>query len=216
MTVPQPVPAVGNVQDFIEKSGVLEYDIRNDYSFYISGGGSMATKKLGNLIKKARTDAGLTQEELAKKVGGLSAADIGKAERAEKDLTTDQLKAIAKATGVTQKSLLDAAGKSTASASSSKTSSAKSSSAKSSSAKSSSAKTSSGKTASSASGSSMKLTANEKKLVELYREADAETKKQAMKVLKGEGADASDLMKKVLGSKAISNVVTQMIKNSTK
>ena len=201
MTVPQPVPAVGNVQDFIEKSGVLEYDIRNNYSFYISGGGSMATKKLGTLIKKARTDAGLTQEELAKKVGGLTAADIGKAERAEKDLTTDQLKAIAKATGVTQKSLLDAAGKSTASASSSKTSSAKSS---------------SGKTASSASGSSMKLTANEKKLVELYREADAETKKQAMKVLKGEGADASDLMKKVLGSKAISNVVTQMIKNSTK
>ena len=156
----------------------------------------MATKKLGNLIKKARTDAGLTQEQLAKKVSGLTAADIGKAERAEKDLTEAQLKAIAKATGVTQKSLLDAAGKSTASA-----------------AKTTSAKASSSKTAS---GSSMKLTANEKKLVELYREADAETKKQAMKVLKGEGSDASDLMKKVLGSKAISNVVTQMIKNSTK
>ena len=72
MTVSQPVPAVGNVKDFIENSGVLEYDIRNDYSFYISGGGSMATKKLGTLIKKARTDAGLTQEELAKKVGGLT------------------------------------------------------------------------------------------------------------------------------------------------
>ena len=156
----------------------------------------MATKKLGNLIKKARTDAGLTQEQLAKKVSGLTAADIGKAERAEKDLTETQLKAIAKATGVTQKSLLDAAGKSTASA-----------------AKTTSAKASSSKTAS---GSSMKLTANEKKLVELYREADAETKKQAMKVLKGEGSDASDLMKKVLGSKAISNVVTQMIKNTTK
>ena len=156
----------------------------------------MATKKLGNLIKKARTDAGLTQEQLAKKVSGLTAADIGKAERAEKDLTETQLKAIAKATGVTQKSLLDAAGKSTASA-----------------AKTTSAKASSSKTTS---DSSMKLTANEKKLVELYREADAETKKQAMKVLKGEGSDASDLMKKVLGSKAISNVVTQMIKNSTK
>ena len=162
----------------------------------------MATKKLGNLIKKARTDAGLTQEQLAKKVSGLTAADIGKAERAEKDLTETQLKAIAKATGVTQKSLLDAAGKSTAS------SAAKTGSAKTTSAKASSSKT--------ASGSSMKLTANEKKLVELYREADAETKKQAMKVLKGEGSDASDLMKKVLGSKAISNVVTQMIKNSTK
>ena len=66
-------------------------------------------KKVGTLIKEARTAAGMTQEQLAKKVKGASAADIGKAERGEKDLTQEQLKAIAKATGVTQKSLLDAA-----------------------------------------------------------------------------------------------------------
>ena len=66
-------------------------------------------KKVGTLIKEARTGAGLTQEQLAKKISGLSASDIGKAERGEKDLTQEQLKAIAKATGVTQKSLLEAA-----------------------------------------------------------------------------------------------------------
>jgi len=69
----------------------------------------MASKKLGNLIKQARTDAGLTQEQLARKIAGLSATDISEAERGLKDLTQEQLKKIAKATGVTQSSLLDAA-----------------------------------------------------------------------------------------------------------
>jgi len=126
-----------------------------------------AKKKVGELIKAARTDAGMTQEQLAKKVKGLTASDISKAERGEKELTQDELKAIAKATGVTQKSLLDAA-KGTSSAK--KTSSSSSSSG-------------------SSSGSSMKLTATEKKLVELYREADADTKKSALALLKGEKTD---------------------------
>ncbi len=65
-------------------------------------------EKVGTLIKKARTAAGLTQEQLAKKVTGATATDIGKAERGEKELTQEQLKQIAKATGVTQKSLLEA------------------------------------------------------------------------------------------------------------
>ena len=119
-------------------------------------------KKLGQLIKAARTDAGLTQEQLARKVKNCSASDISKAERGEKSLTTEQLKQIAKATGVTQKSLLDAA-KGTSSSSSS----------------------SSGSTPSNA-NSSMKVTATEKKLVQLYRAADSQTKKDAMSVLKGE------------------------------
>ena len=66
-------------------------------------------KKVGTLIKEARTNAGLTQDQLAKKVRGLTASDVSKAERGEKELTQEQLKSIAKATGVTQKSLLDAA-----------------------------------------------------------------------------------------------------------
>lgn len=136
----------------------------------------MAAKKVGELIKEARANAGLTQAELGRKVG-LSASDIGKAERGEKTLTQADLKAIAKATGVTQTSLLNAPGakaKTTA-----KTS----------------AKTS-GKTSTS-SGASMKLTATEKKLVELYRAADAETKKEAMNLLKGE---KNDLLEGLLGS----------------
>ena len=123
----------------------------------------MAAKKVGTLIKEARTEAGLTQEQLARKVKGASASDISKAERGEKELTQEQLKQIAKATGVTQKSLLDAAkgGKKTGSSSSS-----------------------------SANKTSMKVTATEKKLVEAYRNADSEAKKTAMKILKGQAGES--------------------------
>ena len=63
----------------------------------------MAVKKVGVLIREARTAAGLTQEKLAKAAGeGLSAADISKCERGETDLSTAQLKKIAIACGVTQ------------------------------------------------------------------------------------------------------------------
>ena len=133
----------------------------------------MAAKKVGTLIKEARTKAGLTQEQLAKKVAGLSAADISKAERGEKELTQEQLKAIAKATGVTQKSLLEAPKGGTASSSSSGT-----------------AKTSSG----------VKLTAAEKKLLELYRKADADTKAAAMKLLEGEAEEDNSLGTTLLNS----------------
>ena len=120
-------------------------------------------KKVGTLIKKARTEAGLTQEQLARKVKGCSASDISRAERGEKDLTQEQLKQIAKATGVTQKSLLEAAKGSA---------------------------TSAGKKSSSSGKTSMKVTAGEKKLVELYRAADADTRKAAVKLLKGTGGDS--------------------------
>ena len=68
----------------------------------------MASKKVGVLIKEARTAAGLTQEKLAQKVDNCTASDISKAERGEKELTSTQLRQIAKATGVTQSSLLNA------------------------------------------------------------------------------------------------------------
>lgn len=120
-------------------------------------------KKVGTLIKEARTAAGLTQEQLAKKISGLSASDISKAERGEKDLTQDQLKAIAKATGVTQKSLLEAAKGKTSSG---------------------------GKTGSSnnktSSGTSMKVSSDEKKLVTLYRKASDSQKEAALKALQDE------------------------------
>ena len=160
-----------------------------------------AKKKVGDLIKEARTGAGLTQEQLAKQVENVSASDISKAERGEKELTQTALKQIAKATGVTQKSLLEAASGSsaaktgTAKASSSKTSSSKTGSGKTSSAKTSTAKTSTAKTSASktgaakkttSSGTSVKLTAAEKKFVELYRKANADQRKAAEAALKGE------------------------------
>ena len=132
-------------------------------------------KKVGELIKKARTDAGLTQEQLAKKVDGVTASDISKAERGEKDLSQAALKQIAKATGVTQASLLDAA------KSGGKTGST------------------AGKTT--ASGTSVKVTAAEKKLLELYRKADADTRKEAIRILSGEqGEGLGNLLNSLLGN----------------
>ena len=129
----------------------------------------MAAKKVGTLIKEARTEAGLTQEQLARRIAGLSASDISLAERHQKDLTQDQLKQIAKITGVTQASLLNAA----------KGSSAK-------------------KTT--ASKSSMQVTAAERRLVELYRKASTDERKDALKALKGESSLADDILEGLLDS----------------
>lgn len=133
----------------------------------------MASKKVGTLIKEARTAAGLTQEQLARKIAGLSASDISAAERGQKDLTQEQLKKIAKATGVTQASLLNAA------------------------------KGSSAKKTSSASKSSMQVTATEKKLVQLYREADSDTKKKVMNLLKDNSSLAEELLEGIFDKEDI-------------
>ena len=136
--------------------------------------------QVGPLIKQARTAAGLTQEQLAKKIPGVTASDISKAERGEAELTQAALKEIAKITGVTQKSLLDAAKASTG--------------------KTSAAKTSSAKKTTSSSKDALTLTATEKKLVELYRAADSDTKKAALQILKGETPEAGDILSSLLGS----------------
>lgn len=109
----------------------------------------MASKKLGNLIKEARTEAGLTQE---------------------------QLKQIARITGVTQTSLLEAA------KGSKKTSS------------------------STAAKSSMRVTATEKRLVELYREADSKTKKAALKLLRGEDYFSEEVLTNIL--EEVTDIIT--------
>lgn len=139
--------------------------------------------KIGNAVKKARTDAGLTQEQLAKKIKDCSAADIGKLERGEKEFTQAQLKEIAKATGVTQKSLLDAAAGSRYSDSSKKETAAK-------------------KTTAKKSDDTVKLTATEKEIIELYRKADTDTKKKVKSILKGEESPVSELLQGLLGSAA--------------
>ena len=126
-------------------------------------------KRLGTLIRSARTDAGLTQVQLAQRVPGATASDIGRYERGEAEPSTQTVKDIAKACGVTQKSLLEAMPASSSSSSSSTT-------------------------------TSMRLTATEKRLVELYRSAPSETKKKAMKVLKGESTlDVDNIISAVGG-----------------
>lgn len=141
--------------------------------------------KIGPLIKEARTAAGLTQEQLAKKVPGVSANDISKAERGELQLSQASLKEIARATGVTQTSLLEAAKKSTYSTKTTAKTTTKTT-----------AKTT---TSSTASKSSMQVTASERKLVELYRAANSDTKKMVTRLLKGETDTATELISSLVG-----------------
>ncbi|MBE5998743.1 MAG: helix-turn-helix domain-containing protein [Sarcina sp.] len=129
------------------------------------------SKKLGKLVREARTAKNLTQAALAEQVEGLTSSEIGKIERGESEPSQEVLKRMAKVLGVTQKSLLEAA---SGKASSGKTASGKAASGKASSSGSSSISLSS-------------LTASEKKLIRLYREADSSTKKAAVKLLSGDG-----------------------------
>ena len=151
-------------------------------------GSLMAAKKVGDLIKEARTNAGLSQAALAEQVEGVSASDIGKAERGEKELSQAALKAIAKATGVTQKSLLEAP--KGASAAAKKTTSSSSTTAK---------KTSSSSSSAKKTSEELTLSAAEKTLVKLYRAADSDTKKAAVSLLKGEKPETADLLGSLLG-----------------
>ena len=147
------------------------------------------SKKLGDLVKKARTEKGFTQAGLAEKVDGLTASDVSKIERGEKEPVQEVLKQMAKALGVTQKSLLDAATGSGKIASSSKTGTAAK-------------KTSSAKKTSAVKDTidTLKLTATEKKLVQLYRKADTKTKKAAINLLEGD-SNAIELIGALLSAK---------------
>ena len=161
-----------------------------------------AKKKVGDLIKEGRTKAGLSQDKLAQQVEGLSASDVSKAERGEKALSQAQLRAIAKAIGVTQKSLLEAAPGATvakkaaeakpAAEKKTATAAAKPAAKKTAAAKPAAEKkatTSAKKTGAVArktTAATEKLTAAEKRVLDLYRKADAETKKAAEALLKGE------------------------------
>lgn len=187
----------------------------------------MAIKNVGTLIREARTAKKLSQEQLANGIDGLSGSDIGKAERGEKELTQVQLKAIAKTLGITQKSLLEApkggynnaAAAKSSSASAKKTTTNKTASAKTSStakttakkttsaaaktsAASASKKTSTAKKTASSSTGAITLSTTEKKLVELYREASADDKKLAARILKGEKLEIGDILPMLMANGA--------------
>ena len=160
---------------------------------------------VGALIKEARGKANLSQEALAGKIEGLSAADLGKAERGEKELSQGVLRQIAKLTGVTQASLVNAAKESTygaakkpAAASTKKTTAAAAKKTATTTAKK--TTTAAKKTTTTASKNAVELTAAEKKLIELYRAADSDTKKKAVAVLKGEQTDTGDILTSLIGT----------------
>ena len=144
---------------------------------------------VGPLVKEARGKAKLSQEGLAGQIEGLSAADLGKAERGEKELSQSVLRQIAKLTGVTQASLINAAKESAYGPAKKTTAAAKKT-------------TAAAKKTTAAAKNAVELSAAEKKLVELYRAADSDTKKKAVAVLKGEQADASGILANLLGDQA--------------
>ena len=161
---------------------------------------------VGPLIKEARSKAKLSQEALASQIDGLSASDLGKAERGEKELSQSVLRQIAKLTGVTQSSLINAAKESTYGTAAKKTTSAASTKKASTTTAAKKTTTTTKKTTGSttkkttaSSKNAIELSAAEKKLVELYRAADGETKKKAVAVLKGEAGDMGDLLSSLLG-----------------
>ena len=164
------------------------------------------------MIKKARTGAGLTQEQLAKEVTGLSASDISRAERGELIPTQGQLKTIAKVTGVTQKSLLDAAKESKTESSSSGTSGSTES-GKKPAGSTGSGKKPSGDTGTGTTGSkTMEVTATERKLVELYRKASTDEKKTVMSILKGEKDTTNEMISSLLdGSRKPADIVSSIL-----
>ena len=150
------------------------------------------SKKLGDLIKEARAAKGLTQAAVAEQVDGITASDVGKIERGEKEPTQAVLKKMAKVLGVTQKSLLDAVtgtGKTTAAG---KTSSTGKTTAK---------KTTAAKKTAAKAVNALTLTATEKKLVQLYRNADTKTKKAATNLLEGD-SNAIELIGALLSANA--------------
>ena len=57
------------------------------------------TEQIGASIKEARTAAGMTQKQLAESVDGLSATAVSEAERGLRELSDEQIAAIAEATG---------------------------------------------------------------------------------------------------------------------
>ena len=153
-------------------------------------------KKVGKLIKAARTGADMTQEQLARRISGLSASDISLAERGEKELTQAQLKKIATLTGVTQASLINVAKEENGS--SKKTTTKKTT-----------TKTTTPKTPANA-NSTMKVTSTERKLVEAYRLADSDAKKRAMNILKGQ---EDGVLESILGSGDIADTVEDVLGN---
>lgn len=72
-----------NFKEQVEEKVVVDYDIY---------------KEISNLIIKVRTQAGLTQKELAQK-SGLTQSNISNIEKGNKHPTIDSLKKIADATG---------------------------------------------------------------------------------------------------------------------
>ena len=144
------------------------------------------SNEIGVRIRAARKSAGLSQENLAKAVEDVSAYAISKAERGEKELSPEQLKAIARALGVAPEALLgDAEAEAVP------------------------APSQAGEPA-----APVTLTPEEQELLAAYRAANADTQKAAVSALKGEQPHIPNLMEAfagMMGGKSGGNPLADMM-----
>jgi len=68
---------------------------------------SVDYKEIGQRIKKARENAGLSQEELGRKVGGFSGTAISLYEQGERKISLETITSIAKVLNVTIEELVE-------------------------------------------------------------------------------------------------------------
>ena len=68
-------------------------------------------------------------------------------------------------------------------------------------------------TAASAANTGVKLNETEKKLIKLYRAADAKTRKEAMQMLEEPKSDLGNMVSSLLNNKAVKDVVSGLLKS---
>ena len=68
-------------------------------------------------------------------------------------------------------------------------------------------------TAASAANTGVKLNETEKKLIKLYRAADAKTRKEAMQILEEPKSDLGNMVSSLLNNKAVKDVVSGLLKS---
>ena len=135
------------------------------------------SQEVGAKIREARQKAGLSQAALAAKTEGISASVLGKAERGEKELSPEQLQALAASLEVSVEALTGEAAPCECAAEPE-------------------AAEAPCKCASSpeAAEAPAEMTADEKEVVELFQAADADTQKAAISALKEGKVEGPDLL----------------------
>ncbi len=195
------------IYDVLERNSDLLKELTEAGTSITKGGESMATskkpadksataKKVAKTVAAAAAAKALSDKASAKKTTAKASSSKTAAKSSSKAAAAKKTAAKASSTTAAKKPAAKASSKTAAK----KTSTAKKPAAK---------KTS---TTAKKTAASEKLTATEKNLLELYRAADADTKKAAIALLKGEKSQLGGILDSILENKAIMNTVSSLFK----